>query len=943
MKDAVTVPKTNAGRESQNKVFLWFTWLDLLIVALTALLPAFLVIFVGRVMNWWIILVIAVAIGWAVLITYPFGGVKIYYFLWDAIFRWAFATKKHYTTEQAKIVFCEFLESEESQDEYVRFYERKTKLGKTKQACCFYEITPNDISLSNQDELDIYLDKFSSLFTLTDDVNISLIKMDWPYDFGKNSQWLLDNFNTWKNKYKISDTDLKQLNIAEKINQVSNLENHNVITQKRYFLIINADNEEKAKRAFGIIQPELYDAGLRVSPATKEATEACISKLIPSMNAKQSIDFAARHYVIDKANKQECKYYRTIILTSVPKIVFAFWNQGIFNLDDVTINMVIKSIEKTASMWNKDPKQRYVTRLNTLALDRKARNIVEQAAKEYELGSIADLANDVANGDEKIKIVKYLITFSSNSKAGLKARERQIKTSINKAKMRMNYCTCKQWDAYKANIPTFDNILEKECNMMLSSTALTLSYPFIYSDYLDEKGDLYGYKVNGANPLMIDFTKVDDKINMWNTFLFGKSGGGKTTAVKKILRNFIVNPRFRKIFLIDPENEYTNAVKNFGGDVIDCSGLSTDGGKINPFEIFLTSDDEGVTDNHNTWQQHFFFLEEFFDGLYSHELDRESQSILSAIVVMAYNKKRIYPSTNFKKLKPKDWPIFTDIAKEAEALLLAARKNPLKSKYKISSLEAIYYPLAQFAKDGVFSSLWNGPTNIKFDNRIVCFNIQKLNKSGVPQRLKTTQMRLLLRFIEDLCIENKDFNEKLGLLYDDENCYHTAVFCDEFHLLINKRFTAPLEWFYGFIKRIRKYKGRAVLITQNINDMVSDEEIIRLTTGIINSCQFMFIFKLLANDITNLDRLLAQVGGLKNEEINFLKTGEQGQAIFVSGNDIHIKMKFLWDKSLEQDCLNNDMSGYEQIIEQQNKADREAQKIKDIQIHKKVATAAGKA
>jgi hypothetical protein len=163
----------------------------------------------------------------------------------------------------------------------------------------------------------------------------------------------------------------------------------------------------------------------------------------------------------------------------------------------------------------------------------------------------------------------------------------------------------------------------------------------------------------------------------------------------------------------------------------------------------------------------------------------------------------------------------------------------------------------------------------------------------VPQRIKSTQMRLLLRFIEDLCIENKDYNERLGLLFDDDKCYHTAVFCDEFHLLINKKFPAPLEWFYGFIKRIRKYKGRGILITQNINDMVSDDEIIRLTTGIINSCQFMFIFKLLPNDITCLNQLLAEVGGLKQEEINFLKTGEQGQAIFMSGNDVHIKMKFL--------------------------------------------------
>ncbi|MCQ2748163.1 MAG: hypothetical protein MJ223_02805 [Mycoplasmoidaceae bacterium] len=52
--------------------------------------------------------------------------------------------------------------------------------------CLFYEITPNDISLANSDEIDNFLNKFNSLFTLTDDVNLSLVKLDWNYDFKNN-------------------------------------------------------------------------------------------------------------------------------------------------------------------------------------------------------------------------------------------------------------------------------------------------------------------------------------------------------------------------------------------------------------------------------------------------------------------------------------------------------------------------------------------------------------------------------------------------------------------------------------------------------------------------------------------------------------------------------------------------------------------------------------
>ena len=359
MRDRVAVPKTNAGRESQNKLFLWITWLDLLIIAITAVLPAFLVIFLAKISSWWIFLILAVAIGWSAFITFPFGGTKIYYGIWDAVFRWWFSTKKHYSKQQAEHSF-NLLKEVDGLESNFRSYKLKIKkLGEKEQFSAFYEITPNDISLANGDELEIYLDKFNSLFALTDDVNFSIVKIDWPYNFKTNIDWLENNFQIWKDK-KVNDKDLRQLNLVEKIEQVNALQNSNNITQKRYFLIINADNVDKIKRVFEIINNDLYDAGLRISPASSEATNACISKLIPSLEVEKSIDFFRRGYVIDKSIKNKAKYYRTIIVTNVDKIVEPFWNQGIFNMDETTIHMVMKSIESTITHWNKDPKQRYI-------------------------------------------------------------------------------------------------------------------------------------------------------------------------------------------------------------------------------------------------------------------------------------------------------------------------------------------------------------------------------------------------------------------------------------------------------------------------------------------------------------------------------------------------------------------------------------------------------
>jgi hypothetical protein len=56
--------------------------------------------------------------------------------------------------------------------------------------------------------------------------------------------------------------------------------------------------------------------------------------------------------------------------------------------------------------------------------------------------------------------------------------------------------------------------MKDEGNMTLSGEVLALSYPFVYSDYVDEKGDYFGYMSDSYNPMFLDFTKVNKEINM---------------------------------------------------------------------------------------------------------------------------------------------------------------------------------------------------------------------------------------------------------------------------------------------------------------------------------------------------------------------------------------------------------------------------------------------
>jgi hypothetical protein len=92
--------------------------------------------------------------------------------------------------------------------------------------------------------------------------------------------------------------------------------------QKKYFLIFSAQNLEKAMRLVGNVRDELLMARLNLREATDEMVKACLTKLNPAVG--NEIKFTTRGYEITNLQTKQKQYYRTVMLTSLPKIVSAF-------------------------------------------------------------------------------------------------------------------------------------------------------------------------------------------------------------------------------------------------------------------------------------------------------------------------------------------------------------------------------------------------------------------------------------------------------------------------------------------------------------------------------------------------------------------------------------------------------------------------------------------
>ena len=104
---------------------------------------------------------------------------------------------------------------------------------------------------------------------------------------------------------------------------------------------------------------------------------------------------------------------------------------------------------------------------------------------------------------------------------------------------------------------------------------------------------------------------------------------------------------------------------------------------------------------------------------------------------------------------------------------------------------------------------------------------------------------------------------------------------DEAHVFIDTKFPVALDFMFQLAKRIRKYNGMQIVITQNIKDFVGSEEIARKSTAIINACQYSFIFALAPNDIQDLCKLYEKAGGINEVEQEQITTAPRGQAFTI--------------------------------------------------------------
>ena len=587
----------------------------------------------------------------------------------------------------------------------------------------------------------------------------------------------------------------------------------------------------------------------------------------------KKVEFKVARVELDK------KPYKQMVITNYPLEVGNCWAYPIFNQEGTRVIMNIMPVDKEKgekaidrAVMEKEAK-----------LDRTFRSS-ELIEKEADIESLQTLLKDLKTNNEQLYDISIHLRVEEQNR-------KEVRNVLKQHGFRYSDLFGRQVDAFVSSSVNRIDTLEHFYRSM-PSTTIAASFPMVDSIMQDPAGFYLGQSTASDYPVFVDFFTRDSRAGRINSnmMVIGKSGSGKSYATKAILTNLAADRT--KMFILDPEQEYDIMTLNLGGKVIDVG--TNKSGILNPFHIMASLEDlDSETDNEDeveddqveelmkksankTFFTHLQFLEQFFRAILE-GISSDAFETLNTLVVELYNKKGINQFTNIGALKAEDYPIFDDLF-----ALIKDKLKTVKDAYYRQNLLILETYIQKFATGGRNSDLWNGPTSILTDENLITFNFQTLFASK-NNKLANAQMLLVFKYLNNEIINNKKFNADYYNKTGVDIKRQVVVAVDEAHMFIDPDSPVALNFMAEMAKRIRKYQGMQIVITQNIKDFLGTPEIQRRSAAIINACQYSMILQLAPNDMADLLELYKSAGGINETEQEGIVTAPRGRAFFITG------------------------------------------------------------
>ena len=567
-----------------------------------------------------------------------------------------------------------------------------------------------------------------------------------------------------------------------------------------------------------------------------------------SQIAPKGLQFSASEFFISD------KYATILTVVSWPKYITPGYLSSLTNMPGIKI--VVKHIpvpfQEMVKMLNKqvaDLKERYRTER-----DQTVRERIRQDAESLEY-----FTSMIAGSQAKVFDFQMHIMITADTKEELEMKKVNVKNYLDAMELKAISLRFEQEKVLKSILPIFPSQdIEQRIGTPIPSVTMSAMYPFIFDSIKDPGlSTLLGVDFSGGVILFNQFLykiRKEHNRNNANMIILGTSGSGKSTAAKLMLRTHIRNGC--QIVVVDPEDEYREITKAFGGDSVDI-GKGGKFGLINPLEVIIDADEEEIKQGlgYTVLTRTLQFLKAFMK-YYDPSIQEDVLTMFSEVVQDTYKRFGIDFNSDFSNYTSKDYPTFSDVYATIRGRLMSMT-DMTQERDIMERLELKVRPLTK-----ELQFYFNGHTTIRKNSDFMVFNIKEL--MNTDSNIRNALFFNVIKFAWGLCL---DYN------------IDTVMMIDEAHVLLGENNVLGADFLAQVQRRARKYNTGTIIITQQPSDFAAPS-VITQGKAIFDNASYYLVMGLKKQAVEDLSQLI----DLNENEKDSIKHYSQGEALFVCGS-----------------------------------------------------------